>query len=149
MKFWRESSAVGYTDDISALYDYLARTMPNNECRSSFFLFLLVLKTASTANWAQLAGQRAQNTATPYIPQKWNTDTNSVQRPMWTARWGHALVVVLNQSLSGFGNDNRIPVNRNKKRVTSFGHKLVLLGGDDYDNWNKEGLLGLSGKNCC
>lgn len=67
---------------------------------------------------------------------------------MWTARWGHALVAVLNHSLSNLGNGDHAPVNENRERVQSFGHTLVLLGGDDYDNWNKEDLLGLSGEKC-
>ena len=55
-----------------------------------------------------------------------------MQRPMWTARWGHALVTILNHS--------------NVSNGTS--HKLVLLGGDDYENWSKEGLLGFLGEIC-
>lgn len=65
-----------------------------------------------------------QNTATPYVPDQWRRNHVTSVRPMWSARWGHA-VVVLDESYlpekmqkSGQLHDARIPV-------------LVLLGGDD------------------
>ena len=70
-------------------------------------------------NWAQLAGERAQNTATPYTPEKW-------QKNMWSGRWGHA-VVVLNQSLTR----SYMTEEENSERARGANPVLVLLGGDD------------------
>ena len=79
-----------------------------------------------SANWAQLAGQRAQNTATPYIPDQWHRDPSTSLRPMWSARWGHA-VVVLNQSTTR----TYLTEEENSARLRDDNPVLVLLGGDD------------------
>ena len=79
-----------------------------------------------SANWAQLAGQRAQNTATPYIPDQWHRDPSTSLRPMWSARWGHA-VVVLNQSTAR----SYLTEEENSARLRDDNPVLVLLGGDD------------------
>jgi len=48
---------------------------------------------------------------------------------MWTPRWGHA-VVVMNQT-SLYRND--LSIEENSERVNSFIPKVLLLGGDDYE----------------
>ena len=68
------------------------------------------------SNWAQLAGQRSQNTATPYPPLK----------PMWSGRYGHQ-VVVLNQHTPR----NYLTDEENSQRAAKDDPILVLLGGDD------------------
>jgi len=78
------------------------------------------------ANWAQLAGERAQNTATPYVPDQWHRDPSTSVRPMWSARWGHA-VVVLNQSSPR----SYLTEEENSARLIDANPVLVLLGGDD------------------
>ncbi|KAL7533889.1 hypothetical protein ACHAXR_009001, partial [Thalassiosira sp. AJA248-18] len=80
----------------------------------------------SSANWAQLAGERAQNTATPYVPDQWHRDPSTSLRPMWSARWGHA-VVVLNQSTAR----SYLTDEENSERLRDDNPVLVLLGGDD------------------
>lgn len=86
------------------------------------------------ANWAQLAGQRAQNIARPYTPQMNYRDASNSMRPMWTARWGHA-VAVFNQTYPL----NFLSGEQNSERAKTMQPKIVLLGGDDhslhrYDN---------------
>ena len=82
------------------------------------------------ANWAQLAGERAQKTVQPYIPQTHHpyTSATSAARPMWSARWGHT-VVVLNQT-SSYRND--LSIEENSERAMTWIPKLFVLGGDDY-----------------
>ena len=82
------------------------------------------------ANWAQLAGERAQTTVQPYIPQTHHpyTSATSAARPMWSARWGHT-VVVLNQT-SSYRND--LSIEENSERAMTWVPKLFVLGGDDY-----------------
>ncbi|KAL7471825.1 hypothetical protein ACHAXS_012134, partial [Conticribra weissflogii] len=82
--------------------------------------------SANAANWAQLAGERAQNTATPYIPDKWHRNQKTSVRPMWSARWGHALVV-LNQAVAR----SYLTDEENSARAKNDRPVLVLLGGDD------------------
>jgi len=81
------------------------------------------------ANWAQLAGEREQNTATPYIPDQWHRDQSTSVRPMWSARWGHA-VVVINQPTP---RSQRPPdgTQENSERLLDATPVMVLLGGDD------------------
>lgn len=73
------------------------------------------------ANWAQLAGAREQNTATPYVPDEWHRNRATSIRPMWSARWGHA-VVVIDEYVNNTNTLNRPPVSS---------PVIVLLGGDD------------------
>jgi len=80
----------------------------------------------ASANWAQLAGERAQNTATPYIPDQWHRDPTTSSRPMWSARWGHA-TIVLNQTTAR----NYLTEEENSLRLKDDSPVLVLLGGDD------------------
>eukprot|EP00986_Skeletonema_menzelii_P003562 scaffold1118_cov150-Skeletonema_menzelii.AAC.8 len=70
-------------------------------------------------NWAQLAGERAQNTATPYTPEQW-------QNNMWPGRWGHA-IVVFNQSITR----SYLTEEENSERAQGANPVVVLLGGDD------------------
>mmetsp|Transcript_4298 Transcript_4298/g.9268 ORF Transcript_4298/g.9268 Transcript_4298/m.9268 type:complete len:1107 (-) Transcript_4298:1229-4549(-) len=98
-------------------------------------LFFFQLIFANAANWAQLAGERAQNTATPYIPDKWHRNQKTSVRPMWSARWGHALVV-LNQAVAR----SYLTEEENSARAKNDRPVLVLLGGDD-------GLFGDSNNN--
>ena len=70
-------------------------------------------------NWAQLAGLRAQNTATPYTPEKW-------RKNMWSGRWGHS-VVVFNQSITR----SYLSEEENSERARGANPVIVLLGGDD------------------
>eukprot|EP00804_Cyclotella_cryptica_P001587 CCRYP_014936-RB/>CCRYP_014936-RB protein AED:0.02 eAED:0.02 QI:12561/0.87/0.77/1/0.25/0/9/0/1053 len=79
-----------------------------------------------SANWAQLAGEREQNTATPYIPDQWHRDKTTSIRPMWSARWGHA-AVVLNQSIPR----RYLTDEENSARAKGSHPVVVLLGGDD------------------
>jgi len=72
-----------------------------------------------TNNWAQLAGEKAQNTATPYTPEKW-------QKNMWTGRWGHS-IVVFNQSITR----SYLTEEENSERARGANPVIVLLGGDD------------------
>ena len=80
----------------------------------------------NSANWAQLAGDRAQNTATPYVPDQWHKNPGTSVRPMWSGRWGHA-VVVLNQPTAR----SYLTEEENSQRVLDAKPELVLLGGDD------------------
>jgi hypothetical protein len=73
------------------------------------------------ANWAQLAGEREQNNATPYVPDQLHRNRDTSIRPMWSARWGHA-VVVLDESLPDIEAADQLRV---------VNPVLVLLGGDD------------------
>jgi len=94
-------------------------------------LLLLLLYSAQvviSANWAQLAGPKAQNAATPYIPQEWYKSATTAKRPMWSARWGHALVII-NQTSPR----NDMTTEENSARIKEAQPRLVLLGGDDYD----------------
>ena len=79
-----------------------------------------------SANWAQLAGIRSQNTATPYIPDQWHRDADTSARPMWSARWGFGLVTV-NQSLAR----DHFTEEENSARLLGSDPALILLGGDD------------------
>ena len=85
-----------------------------------------VIPYSAIANWAQFAGERAQNTATPYIPDKWHREKGTSIRPMWSARWGHA-VVVLNQSIAR----SYLTEEENSEFARDANPVLVLLGGDD------------------
>lgn len=87
---------------------------------------LLSIGPALSANWAQLAGKREQNTARPYIPDQWQRDRSFSARPMWSARWGHA-VVVLNQTAAR----PYLTEDENSERARGSTPVLVLLGGDD------------------
>lgn len=91
-------------------------------CRAA--LSLLYLLPIESANWAQLAGERAQTVVKPYIPLK-GAFTHS---PMWSRRWGHA-TTVLNQT-SMYRND--LSVEQNSERAMTLIPKLIVLGGDDY-----------------
>ena len=107
-----------------------------------FYIFAFLLSIPSlieAANWAQLAGKRAQKITKPYIPQNFyaykytqrtssSTSTSSNVKSMWSPRWGHA-VVVLNQT-STYRND--LSVQENSQRVVGLVPKLFVLGGDDY-----------------
>ena len=83
------------------------------------FLTGLLICVNGANNWAQLAGERAQNTATPYTPEKW-------QNNMWSGRWGHS-VVVFNQSITR----SYLTEEENSERAQGANPVLVLLGGDD------------------
>ncbi len=74
-----------------------------------------------TANWAQLAGEREQNTATPYVPDQLHRNRDTSIRPMWSARWGHAVVVL----------DEHLPVLEATDELRVTNPVFVLLGGDD------------------
>lgn len=91
----------------------------------SIFAFLLFnLKYYSlfiAANWAQLAGSREQNTATPYVPDEWHRNRATSNRPMWSARWGHAVVVL----------DEYVPEKNTLDQPPVSSPVIVLLGGDD------------------
>jgi len=79
---------------------------------------------------------------TPYIPQKWYRDAASVPKPMWSARWGHALSVFNETSFNR--NDLRVEENSDRAKITES--KLVLLGGDDYDTQVNQDMLGVVGE---
>jgi hypothetical protein len=81
-----------------------------------------------SANWAQHAGERAQNIVNPYVPQNLSNDTSFSARPMWTPRWGHS-IIVLNQT-SMYRND--LSIEENSFRANNYVPRLLLLGGDDY-----------------
>ena len=86
-------------------------------------------KTGSIANWAQLAGERAQTIVKPYIPQKSQSrDPKFTANPMWSGRWGHA-TTVLNDT-AAYRND--LSVEENSKRAIELTPKLLVFGGDDY-----------------
>eukprot|EP00520_Triparma_pacifica_P017234 CAMPEP_0118643692 /NCGR_PEP_ID=MMETSP0785-20121206/6528_1 /TAXON_ID=91992 /ORGANISM="Bolidomonas pacifica, Strain CCMP 1866" /LENGTH=1314 /DNA_ID=CAMNT_0006535375 /DNA_START=251 /DNA_END=4195 /DNA_ORIENTATION=- len=98
---------------------------------SSLLFFLLLSSFPAnvlSANWAQLAGIRAQNVAKPYIPQ----DNHLYQRadeaeyPMWSARWGHASAVY-NSSVPR----NDLTIDENSKRLLTLSSRLLVMGGDD------------------
>ncbi|KAL7555298.1 hypothetical protein ACHAWF_019048 [Thalassiosira exigua] len=78
------------------------------------------------ANWAQLAGIRAQNTASPYVPDQWHRSRGTSVRPMWSARWGHAVVVVNQSSARAY-----LTEEENSARLQDDSPAIVLLGGDD------------------
>jgi hypothetical protein len=88
--------------------------MNSRLCVIAFQLLLYICKGESV-NWAQLAGDRAQNTATPYTPEK-----------LFSGRWGHA-VVVFNQSITR----SYLTEEENSERARGANPVLVLLGGDD------------------
>lgn len=74
-----------------------------------------------------MAGPRAQNTAHPYTPQEIYRNASEAIRPMWTPRWGHA-VVVYNQTYPL----NHLSPEENSERTKSIQPKIILLGGDDH-----------------
>lgn len=84
------------------------------------FFFAVQIEIAECFNWAQTAGELAQTNVIPQIP--------SINRPIFTSRWGHSTVVVNQTDL--YRND--LSIEENSKRVESLIPKLVLLGGDDY-----------------
>mmetsp|Transcript_10681 Transcript_10681/g.16039 ORF Transcript_10681/g.16039 Transcript_10681/m.16039 type:complete len:1127 (-) Transcript_10681:12-3392(-) len=95
--------------------------------KSLILCSLLAIDTdTDAANWAQLAGERAQNIAIPYVPQNIFFNASGVSHPMWSARWGHA-VVVFNQTIPR----NDYTEEENSKLINEGMPKLVLLGGDD------------------
>lgn len=65
---------------------------------------------------------------TPYVPQKWYHDASRIERPMWSARWGHATVVV--DQTSAYRND--LSLEENSERASTLVPKLFVFGGDDY-----------------
>ena len=77
-------------------------------------------------NWSQLAGDRAQNTATPYLPDQWHRNPRTSVRPMWSARWGHAVVVLNQPSARPY-----LTEEENSALLRDANPILVLLGGDD------------------
>ncbi|KAL9186585.1 hypothetical protein ACHAXT_005823 [Thalassiosira profunda] len=89
-------------------------------------LLLLLLQLVDAANWAQSAGTRAQTTATPYTPDQLHRSPSTSLRPLWSGRWGHA-VVVLNQSTAR----SYLTEEENSERQRDDDPVLVLLGGDD------------------
>ena len=95
--------------------------------------FLTFKPLIFVANWAQLAGERAQTVVKPYIPQKFYNNAQTLKRQMWSARWGHA-VVVLNDT-SAYRND--MTMEQNSQRAMTLVPKLLLLGGDDYTTGEK------------
>uniref|UniRef100_A0A7S2M3Q2 Uncharacterized protein n=1 Tax=Skeletonema marinoi TaxID=267567 RepID=A0A7S2M3Q2_9STRA len=82
-------------------------------------VFPLLICVEGANNWAQLAGERAQNTATPYTPEQW-------QKNMWSGRWGHA-IVVFNQSITR----SYLTEEENSERAQGANPVIILLGGDD------------------
>ncbi|GMH57736.1 hypothetical protein TL16_g02453 [Triparma laevis f. inornata] len=96
-----------------------------------FLIFFLLITTpipTFSANWAQLAGSRAQNVAKPYIPldnSKYN-NADLASRPMWSARWGHTSAV-FNSSTPR----NDMTVEENSERTKNIVSRLLVLGGDD------------------
>ena len=70
---------------------------------------------------------------TPYTPQDFYIDVSFASRPMWSPRWGHSVVVV-NQT-STYRND--LSIEENSFRANHFVPRIVLLGGDDYDDGEK------------
>ena len=98
------------------------------------FLMLLVLQLhpsfVNSANWAQLAGKRAQNIAKPYIPLDNHMYEKAAEssRPMWSARWGHASTVY-NSSVPR----NDLTLLEDKERLLSLAgrSRLLVMGGDD------------------
>ena len=98
--------------------------MPNLIFLLRAALSLVYLPPTESANWAQLAGERAQTVVKPYIPLQ----GSFTHRPMWSRRWGHA-TAVLNQT-SMYRND--LSVEQNSERAMTLIPKLIVLGGDDY-----------------
>lgn len=94
-------------------------------------LLLALIQIVCSANWAQLAGIRSQNIATPYVPDQWSRSPATSIRPMWSARWGHA-VVVLNQAVPR----KYLTAEQNSERAKDSKPILVLLGGDDGLPWD-------------
>ncbi|GFH59666.1 hypothetical protein CTEN210_16142 [Chaetoceros tenuissimus] len=86
----------------------------------SLLLFAVQIEIAECFNWVQTAGELAQTNVIPQIP--------SINRPIFTSRWGHSTVVVNQTDL--YRND--LSIEENSKRVESLTPKLILLGGDDY-----------------
>lgn len=78
-------------------------------------------------NWAQLAGEKEQNIATPYLPDQRHRNPATSIRPMWSARWGHA-VVVLEESSSQWPHP---PDSETSDSLRGTSPVLILLGGDD------------------
>ena len=76
----------------------------------------------------------------PYIPQTLYKDASFAARPMWTHRWGHA-VVVLNQT-SMYRND--LSIEENSFRANNLVPQIVLLGGDDYNGGKEIFVIPLS-----
>lgn len=90
-------------------------------CTLLLVLLLVSLRPSPSigVNWAQNAGEREQNTATPYIPA-------TSKRPLFSARYGHE-VVVLNQATPR----SYLTDEENSQRAKDSEPILVLLGGDD------------------
>lgn len=82
------------------------------------------------ANWAQHAGKTAQKVVLPYSPQTFYKDASFASHPMWSARWGHTIVVINQTSM--YRNDKT--VEQNSKRAEDLVPEMILLGGDDYEN---------------
>ena len=112
---------------------YYAHTLIKSSLRISFSTLLAfgwwfggLCSFIFPANWAQLAGIRSQNTATPYVPDQWHRNADTSARPMWSARWGFGLVTV-NQSLAR----DHFTEEENSARLLESDPALILLGGDD------------------
>jgi hypothetical protein len=96
---------------------------------SNFLLFVLLLACLSPSicsNWAQNVGERAQKTATPYIPDQWQRSRASSTRPLFSARYGHKIVVLNEATPRSYLTDEE-----NSQRAKDSEPILVLLGGDD------------------
>ena len=78
------------------------------------------------ANWAELAGERPQNAATPSVPDQWPRDRGTSVRPMWLARFGHAVVVLDEPTARSY-----LTEEENSDLLRDAKPVLVLLGGDD------------------
>ena len=115
LNFFAKDSLRSY---FFALSGNMTATMNSHLCAIAFQLLLYICKGGSV-NWAQLAGDRVQNTATPYTPEKWRQQKN-----MWSGRWGHA-VVVFNQSITR----SYLTEEENSERARGANPVLVLLGG--------------------
>jgi hypothetical protein len=91
-------------------------------------VLLLLVTSVLSANWAQLAGRRAQNIAKPYIPQDSHLYRNADETayPMWTARWGHTSAVY-NSSVPR----NDLTIEQNSQRLLTLSSRLLVMGGDD------------------
>lgn len=96
----------------------------------SFIICVLTFKNNSgiynLANWAQLAGERAQNAATSHVPDEWHRDRGNSVRPMWSARFGHAVVVLDEPTARSY-----LTEEENSDLLRDAKPVLVLLGGDD------------------
>jgi len=89
-------------------------------------LISVFLRLSAAANWAQLAGPRKQNVATPYMPQSNYENADEAARPMWSARWGH-VATVFNDTTPR----DDFSIDENSARLLGLRPKLLVLGGDD------------------